>query len=160
MYDVFGARGCVGCLATLALLDAHRVPYRFRRPGAMSEHQRVQVPPGFTETPIVFENNTFVGGQDALEHHLLGGARGARAGRSAAPPTGRFVVYGRDTCGYTQQALALLDDVGASSEYVRTTDRPLAPLHAARAEGHPTVPMVFRDDVFVGGFSQLQTLLG
>lgn len=146
MIDVFGARGCTGCDATMAMLRRHGLRARLRRPETMSERCRQQIPPGYSRTPLCFDNGHFV---PDLARHL------GLAAEAAVPP-GDYVVYGRDSCGYTQAALELLETAGITPTYHNDSGRrSMPPDHAAQTAHYRTVPMLFRNGAFIGGYTDL-----
>jgi len=71
------------------------------------------------------------------------------------PKDAEWVVYGRIMCVWTQRALARLEGTGVV--YVDLTDAPqYAKILAELTDNWETVPMIFHNGKFIGGFSALQ----
>lgn len=71
-----------------------------------------------------------------------------------------FTVYGEDWCGYTSAARRLLEESRKKFNYISFKDnRPLRYDFAKKyAFGHSTIPIIFKGQIFVGGFEQLKQL--
>ena len=68
-------------------------------------------------------------------------------------------VYTTRICGYCQAAKRLLDQVGLPYEEIGLDDKPDLRQKLSEENGHyRTVPMIFIDGQFVGGFTDLQAL--
>lgn len=71
----------------------------------------------------------------------------------------KAILYTKPTCPFCQRAKALLAEKGIEYE-----DHDISSNPALRAEisasvgGYRTVPMIFLDDEFIGGSSELQAL--
>lgn len=66
-------------------------------------------------------------------------------------------IYGRDTCGYTVAAINLCTKHHIPFEYTPITDTKAREL--ARIWHQTTLPFVFVDGHFIGGFTDLKALL-
>lgn len=70
-----------------------------------------------------------------------------------------ITIYGKPYCGFCEAAKALCKTIGAEYEYIdimtspeqMATHRQLAEQH-----GHFTMPLIFADAEFIGGFTELQ----
>ena len=68
-----------------------------------------------------------------------------------------YRVFSKQNCGYCTKAKALLEDLGEDFEVITEFDVEAI----KRVTNHKTFPFVFRDNTFIGGFSELeQTLSG
>ncbi len=71
----------------------------------------------------------------------------------------KIEIYTTKYCGFCQRAKALLTQKGmAFQEIPVDTDLELRRRISEKAGGFPTVPMVFIDDEFVGGYTELSEL--
>lgn len=70
------------------------------------------------------------------------------------------ILYTKPTCSYCHAAKDLLDNKGVAYTEITITDLKEAELEelAHRTNNHRTVPQIFIDSRFVGGFDQLKTL--
>ncbi len=80
---------------------------------------------------------------------------------AAAPrlPAARWVVHGIAGCPYTQAARQLLDTSSIKYKwhgYADSSDPALRKVKAAT--GHPTVPIILRDGVLIGGYAELRAI--
>lgn len=66
----------------------------------------------------------------------------------------KYVVFGKDGCGFCEKAKQLLDMTDSEYEYRNTTEDPKA-LEKFKSFGHPTYPLVFKDGVMIGGYEDL-----
>ena len=68
-------------------------------------------------------------------------------------------VYTGSNCGYCNAAKKLLQTAGISYEEIGLDDKPDLRTRLSEENGHyRTVPMIFVDGKFIGGFTDLQTL--
>lgn len=72
-----------------------------------------------------------------------------------------YKVYGRPNCGYCEKAKNLLTIKGLPFTYVDVLEKPENLTEMKRlAPNAKTVPQIFHDDVYVGGFTELEKSLG
>ena len=71
----------------------------------------------------------------------------------------RVTVYTTQYCGYCRSAKALLTRSGVPFREIDLTDDDDALEAVKRRTGHFTVPLVFVDDRFVGGYDDLSVLV-
>ena len=70
----------------------------------------------------------------------------------------KFTVYTSDPCSYCKQAKMLLESRGVAFEEIRLdTDKDLM-LKIMQDTGHRTVPIIFAEDIFIGGYDELRQL--
>ena len=68
-------------------------------------------------------------------------------------------VYSTRVCAYCQAAKRLLDQVQLPYEEIGLDDKPELRQKLSEENGHyRTVPMIFIDNKFIGGFTELQAL--
>ncbi len=68
-------------------------------------------------------------------------------------------VYSTRVCTYCQAAKRLLDQVQLPYEEIGLDDKPELRQKLSEENGHyRTVPMIFIDNKFIGGFTELQAL--
>ena len=68
-------------------------------------------------------------------------------------------VYTGSNCGYCTAAKKLLQTAGIAYEEIGLDDQPELRRKLSEENGHyRTVPMIFIDGKFIGGFTDLQTL--
>lgn len=152
MIIVYGVGGCKGCDEVMHFLHMRNVAARLVDPARMPAIARGRIPEGWIKSPMCFDNNTFVGSFSDLKRYL-----GVPERKWTLPP-GQYVVYGRSGCGYTQSALELLASVGAKHTYHGDSGASMSPAEKQQARHHKTVPMVFLNGAFVGGFSELDEM--
>jgi glutaredoxin len=71
-----------------------------------------------------------------------------------------YVVLGHSQCRYCKDAIQLLATRGRSFTYLDAHSPHQADLLAqVKAEGYTTVPQIWKDNVRVGGFEDLQKTL-
>lgn len=71
----------------------------------------------------------------------------------------KVVLYTKPTCPFCLKSKALLKQRGIEFEdYDVSNDSALRKKISASVGGYSTVPMIFLDDKFIGGNSELQTL--
>lgn len=69
-------------------------------------------------------------------------------------------IYTTNYCPYCQASKSLLDEKSIKYETVDLTDDHEQREKLAEELNYRTVPMIFIDDKFIGGFSELQALDG
>lgn len=66
-----------------------------------------------------------------------------------------YFLYGKPGCPYCDKAKLLLDNLSIGYEYEEvTSNKDREKLKALYK--HPSFPMIFCDNAFIGGFSELQ----
>ena len=71
----------------------------------------------------------------------------------------KVVIYSTKVCPYCVQAKALFKNLGVTYEEVHLDDKPdLRSQLSAQNGGWRTVPMIFVNDEFLGGFSDVKAL--
>lgn len=95
-------------------------------------------------------------------HSVIDGSGLSKAERDAAtrlppaPPASGYAIYGESYCGFTAAARNMLAPYGPMF-YEFHSDRAARNEFARQyAAGHGTIPMVFHNGRFVGGYAQLQ----
>lgn len=69
-------------------------------------------------------------------------------------------LYTKPTCPYCVRAIKILTDKGIELvNHDVSQDPALRAKASERAGGHSTVPMIFLDEKFIGGCSELQALV-
>lgn len=69
-----------------------------------------------------------------------------------------YTIYSRDNCGYCVRAKTLLKNKGIEYEELDVADHREALLERVAAGGHPqprTVPQIFKDEEYIGGYTEL-----
>ena len=68
-----------------------------------------------------------------------------------------YLVYGRNNCGFTQRALQLLDQSKLSYSYLDISDyqSEFFQLCEPKIGKHKTVPVIFYQGEFIGGYDGL-----
>ena len=78
----------------------------------------------------------------------------------------RYIVYGRTTCFYCQNALALLEDQGLEHVFVDLTEDEHSLNETKQFYNHDTVPIIVKNNnsdgltQFIGGYTDLAESLG
>lgn len=68
-------------------------------------------------------------------------------------------IYSTRYCGFCNRAKMLLNQLGIEyTDYPVDNNPQLRQEASARAGGFPTVPMIFIDGTFIGGYSELANL--
>ncbi len=67
-------------------------------------------------------------------------------------------VYSADWCPYCVRAKRLLENKGITYSEVNVDKEPGKREELVKKTGHKTIPMIFIDDQFIGGFSELSAL--
>ena len=71
-----------------------------------------------------------------------------------------FTIYGRTYCKYCRKAKELLDSLDQSYIYINIDDDgPIEAVEHIKASGWKTVPMVVVEGKFIGGYTELETML-
>lgn len=74
------------------------------------------------------------------------------------PKAKEFTVYGENYCGYTKAARASLKERKLPFSY-HTLGKQRAEFARKHANDHKTIPIVFHNRQFIGGNSDLQSML-
>ncbi len=70
----------------------------------------------------------------------------------------KFTVYSTAVCPYCTQAKALLKSKNITFEEIRLDQNHELRMEIMQKTGHRTVPMIFAEDIFIGGFDELRKL--
>jgi len=70
----------------------------------------------------------------------------------------KVTLYSTNTCPYCDRAKALLKSRGLSYDEVSLQDDPEGLQHLIQKTGQRTVPQIFINDIFIGGFTDLLAL--
>ena len=70
-----------------------------------------------------------------------------------------FTIYGREDCSFCTQVIKLLEDNGYQYEYKTVSDHAIRDELHGRAPLARTVPQVFLEDHYIGGYSDLQNAI-
>lgn len=73
-------------------------------------------------------------------------------------PSPHFKIYSTPFCPYCVSAKRLLEEKGFEFEEIDLSQDPDLREKLSAELNYHTVPMIFRDDEFIGGFSELQKL--
>lgn len=68
-------------------------------------------------------------------------------------------LYTKDTCPFCHRAKDLLIDRGINFDEIDVLEHSDERQMLATKYNHPTVPLIFIDDQFIGGCSELETFL-
>ena len=68
-------------------------------------------------------------------------------------------IYTTNTCGYCNAAKTLLEEHGLDYTEVDLSQDHTAKLELMNKTGQRTVPQIFIDDKFIGGYTELKDLL-
>jgi glutaredoxin len=68
-----------------------------------------------------------------------------------------FLIYGKPNCTYCDQAKSLLDSQGIPYTYVDIVEQNL--VEWIKGQGFRTVPVIYYNDSYVGGFNELKSFL-
>jgi glutaredoxin len=76
-------------------------------------------------------------------------------------PSGPFKLYGKNSCPFTQRAISLLSDKKITFDYldISTNQQEFFAICRPKIGNHQTVPIVFHNGKFIGGFQELQEYL-
>ncbi len=66
-------------------------------------------------------------------------------------PHGTIEIYYKTWCGYSQAALALLDDLGVAYTGIDVTSDRVREAEMVRRSGRTSVPEIFINDELIGG---------
>lgn len=69
------------------------------------------------------------------------------------------VIIGRNNCGYCDKAIGLMKSANIEFTYIPTESKPKLQGMVVDRYKHKTVPAIFMDNEFVGGYSDLVELL-
>lgn len=69
-----------------------------------------------------------------------------------------IIVYSADWCPFCVRAKQLLESKGLKFEEVNVDQVPGAREEVVSKTGHKTIPQIFINDKFIGGFSELSSL--
>lgn len=70
-----------------------------------------------------------------------------------------IIVYGNPACGYTQNAIKLLKQSQRNYKFIDLSNDPDHWLQLCSKTGQRTIPYVYINHVFIGGYTELyQTL--
>lgn len=70
----------------------------------------------------------------------------------------KVTIYSADWCPYCVRAKRLLESKGVAFEEINVDREPGKREELARQTGHKTIPMIFIDGKFIGGYSDLSAL--
>lgn len=70
----------------------------------------------------------------------------------------KIIIYGKRHCPYCSMAQDLLNAKGLEFEYIDADEESKKFLELAKTHNHRTVPMIFIDGEFLGGFDTLNAL--
>ncbi len=70
----------------------------------------------------------------------------------------KITLYTADWCPFCVRAKRLLEDKNLKYDEVNVDQHPGKREEMAAKTGHKTIPMIFINDKFIGGFSELSTL--
>lgn len=70
----------------------------------------------------------------------------------------KFTIYSTDTCPYCDRAKALLRSRGLGYNEISLQNDPEGLQHLIQQTGLRTVPQIFVNDTFIGGFMELLAL--
>lgn len=70
-----------------------------------------------------------------------------------------IVIYTMNNCGYCEAAKNLLRATGLSFQEINISDSLEERQKLVTKTGHRTMPQIFIDDQFVGGYTELKTKL-
>lgn len=74
-------------------------------------------------------------------------------------PHGTIEIYYKTWCGYSQAALALLDDLGVAYTGIDVTSDRVREAEMVRRSGRTSVPEIFINDELIGGYEDLRAFL-
>jgi glutaredoxin 3 len=69
------------------------------------------------------------------------------------------VVYSMNNCGYCEAAKSLLNSKSIPFEEINISSNPEARADLVAKTGHRTMPQIFIDDKFIGGYTELKAHL-
>ena len=98
--------------------------------------------------------------------HCEGGAcsikpRGAKATlpRDKYPSPIGWCVYGAAWCSFCTKAKLLLQTAGLEFKYIDVAEIDIECVREALSVQQSTIPLIFRDGVLIGGFSELESFM-
>ena len=72
----------------------------------------------------------------------------------------KIKIYSAPWCGFCKAALRLLDQIGADYENINVDENPgVREKISAENGNYRTIPMIFIEDQFIGGFTEFQKYL-
>ena len=71
----------------------------------------------------------------------------------------KIIVYTTDSCPYCDAAKSLLNSLSMSFEEINITNDDEKRVALVSKTGHRTLPQIFIDDEFVGGYMELKSHL-
>jgi glutaredoxin len=77
--------------------------------------------------------------------------------------SGSWTVYTKNGCGYCRKAKQLLSDHDLSYKEIEITDQNKISIYKKidkKTKKYRFFPIIFKDDIFVGGYTELETLIG
>ena len=69
-----------------------------------------------------------------------------------------YTIYGKPSCPYCERAKNLLHSIGLDYTYIDLSQE-LSKLEEFKQQGFRTVPIIYIDDKYIGGFNELQDYL-
>ncbi len=72
---------------------------------------------------------------------------------------GTIEIYYKTWCGYSQDALAILDDLGVAYTAIDVTTDRAGEAEMVRRSGRTSVPEIFIDGELIGGYDELRAFL-
>ncbi len=69
------------------------------------------------------------------------------------------LVYSMNNCGYCEAAKSLLKSKSIPFQEINISADPEARANLVAKTGHRTMPQIFIDDTFVGGYTELKAFL-
>lgn len=70
----------------------------------------------------------------------------------------KVTIYSADWCPYCVRAKRLLDGKGITYEEINVDREPGKREELSRQTGHKTIPMIFINERFIGGYSELSAM--
>lgn len=70
-----------------------------------------------------------------------------------------FIVYSVNNCGFCEAAKTLLKSRNLSFQEINITNDDKARIELVQKTGHRTMPQIFIDDEFLGGYQELKEYL-
>ncbi len=74
-------------------------------------------------------------------------------------PQETIEIYYKNWCGYSQAALAMLDDLGVAYTRIDVTTDRVREAEMVRRSGRTSVPEIFINDELIGGYEDLRAFL-
>ncbi len=70
-----------------------------------------------------------------------------------------ILVYSINNCGYCEAAKTLLKNKSLDFKEINLSSDPEARINLVAKTGHRTMPQIFIDDSFIGGYTELKEFL-